>query len=426
MAKENKSGAKVPNLRFPGFEGEWDTRKLGEIMDFKVTNSFSRDNLNYESGTTKNIHYGDIHTKFQTLFDVTNEIVPFINVEIDVSRISNENYCREGDIIFADASEDLNDVGKSIEIINLNGERLLSGLHTLLARPNNGVFHLGFNGYLFKSNFVRTQIQRESQGSKVLSVNVGRISRIDLAFPSIQEQKKIADLLSLIDERIQTQNKIIEGLKSSRDTISKLIFSRKVRFKDDSGHAFPEWNVTKLRNISKIYDGTHQTPDYVADGVQFYSVENVTANQFNNTKYIAAEVYDKENKRIKLEKGDILMTRIGSIGVAKYIDWDVKASFYVSLALFKKSLNVNNEFLYHFIKTDFFQTELWKRTIHVAFPKKINLGEIGECLVKIPCSTEQDKIAKMLSTIESKIEFESELLGKMEFQKKYLLANLFI
>src|SRR5690606_3301308 len=100
-------------LRFPGFEGEWDTRKLGEIMDFKVTNSFSRDNLNYESGTTKNIHYGDIHTKFQTLFDVTNEIVPFINVEIDVSRISNENYCREGDIIFADASEDLNDVGKS-------------------------------------------------------------------------------------------------------------------------------------------------------------------------------------------------------------------------------------------------------------------------------------------------------------------------
>src|SRR5690606_21997351 len=143
-------------------------------MNFKVTNSFSRENLNYQVGTIKNIHYGDIHTKFQTLFNITNEIVPFINDEINVGRISDENYCKEGDIIFADASEDLNDVGKSIEIINVNREKLLSGLHTLLARPKVNIFHLGFNGYLFKSNQVRTQIQKESQGSKVLSINVGR------------------------------------------------------------------------------------------------------------------------------------------------------------------------------------------------------------------------------------------------------------
>ena len=122
-------------------------------MDFKVTNSFSRENLNYEYGTVKNIHYGDIHTKFQTLFDINCESVPFINEEIDISRISDENYCKNGDIIFADASEDLNDVGKSIEIINTNGEKLLSGLHTLLARPKEDIFHLGFSGYLFKPKF---------------------------------------------------------------------------------------------------------------------------------------------------------------------------------------------------------------------------------------------------------------------------------
>ena len=101
--------------------------------------------MNYEIGTVKNIHYGDIHTKFQTLFDIMNETVPFINDEINVVRISDENYCREGDVIFADASEDLNDVGKSIEIINLNGEKLLSGLHTLLGRPKSSVFIKAFN-----------------------------------------------------------------------------------------------------------------------------------------------------------------------------------------------------------------------------------------------------------------------------------------
>src|SRR5690606_13475751 len=152
-------------------------------------------------------------TKFQTLFDITNEIVPFINDEINVGRISDENYCKEGDIIFADASEDLNDVGKSIEVINVNDEKLLSGLHTLLARPKGNIFHLRFNGYLFKSNTVRTQIQKESQGSKVLSINVGRISKIELSFPSVQEQERITALLSLLDQRIQTQNKIIEELK---------------------------------------------------------------------------------------------------------------------------------------------------------------------------------------------------------------------
>ncbi|WP_312285099.1 restriction endonuclease subunit S, partial [Chryseobacterium gleum] len=208
-------------MRFPGFEGEWQTKKLGEIMNFKVTNSFSRDNLNYENGIVKNIHYGDIHTKYQTLFNIANEVTPYINNEINIHRISEDNYCQEGDVIFADASEDLRDVGKSIEVINLNGEKLLSGLHTLLARPQKNIFHLGFNGYLFKSNLVRTQIQKESQGTKVLSINTGRISKIKLSFPNPKEQKKIASFLYLIDQRIATQNKIIEELKLLKNTLSK-------------------------------------------------------------------------------------------------------------------------------------------------------------------------------------------------------------
>ena len=95
----------------------------------------------------KNIHYGDIHTKFQTLFDITKEQVPFVNENVFIGRISEDNYCKEGDIIFADASENLDDVGKSIEIVNLNNEKLLSGLHTLLARPKKNFFYKGFSGY---------------------------------------------------------------------------------------------------------------------------------------------------------------------------------------------------------------------------------------------------------------------------------------
>jgi type I restriction enzyme S subunit len=91
----------VPALRFPEFKGEWESHKMGEVYSFKVTNSFSRENLNYENGTVKNIHYGDIHTKFQTLFDITKENVPFINPDIYIERISTDNYCKEGDLILA-------------------------------------------------------------------------------------------------------------------------------------------------------------------------------------------------------------------------------------------------------------------------------------------------------------------------------------
>lgn len=105
-----------------------------------------------------------------------------------------------------------------------------------------------------------------------------------------------------------------------------------------------------MREVSKIYDGTHQTPKYIKQGIHFYSVEYLTANKFSNTKFIAENVFKKENKRVSLGKGDILMTRIGDIGTARLIDLDVKASFYVSLALIKKmswkinpcSINPNN------------------------------------------------------------------------------------
>src|SRR5690606_19460861 len=193
-------------------------------MDFKVTNSFSRNDLNYDNGTVKNIHYGDIHTKFQTLFDITREMVPYINKNISLDRISDDYYCKEGDIIFADASEDMNDVGKSIEVVHLNNEKLLSGLHTLLARPKQGLFFKGFNGYLFKSKNVRLQIQKEAQGTKVLSISTKRISNIKLSFPSEREQEKITSFLSRLDQRIQTQSKIIEECKLLRNYLISFYF----------------------------------------------------------------------------------------------------------------------------------------------------------------------------------------------------------
>ena len=375
-------------------------------MDFKVTNSFSRENLNYEYGTVKNIHYGDIHTKFQTLFDINCESVPFINEEIDISRISDENYCKNGDIIFADASEDLNDVGKSIEIINTNGEKLLSGLHTLLARPKEDIFHLGFSGYLFKSNSVRTQIQKESQGSKVLSISVGRISKIELSFPSVEEQKKISSFLALLDERIQTQSKIINDLKTLKIATAKKIFSGELRFKDDNGNDFSEWEDKKLGDIS------------------IKKSSNISANTLEenqgNFKIYGANGLLKEIDFYREEKPYIAIVKDGA-GVGRLLLCEGKSSVLGTLDIIKNKEQTDLLFLYYLLETiDFTKFTTGSTIPHIYFK------DYSKEIIGLPSFPEQTKIANFLSSIDSKIDIENQLLQKLEAQKKYLLQNMFV
>lgn len=226
-----QEGEKVPKVRFYEYknDGNWIKETVGDIYNFKVTNSFAREYLNYEDGLVKNIHYGDIHTKFKTLFDITKEDVPFINSHVSIEKIRKESYCIVGDIIFADASEDMNDVGKSFEIVNLNKESLVSGLHTLLARQKEKKLAIGFGGYLFKSNWVRKQIQREAQGAKVLGISATRISNVQILYPkNHKEQQKIASCLSTLDELITAQAEKIEQLKKHKKGLMQGLFPKMI------------------------------------------------------------------------------------------------------------------------------------------------------------------------------------------------------
>ncbi|WP_228429889.1 restriction endonuclease subunit S [Chryseobacterium binzhouense] len=395
----------VPKLRFSEFSDEWENKKLGDLMTFKVTNSYSRDNLNYESGIVKNIHYGDIHTKFQTLFDLEKENVPYINEDISLNRISKDFYCQEGDVIFADASEDLNDVGKSIEITNLNGEKLLSGLHTLLARPQKNNFSKGFLGYLLKSDFVRNQIKREAQGSKVLSINVGRICNIYLSFPSISEQKKISEFLSLLDKRILCSKKIIEQLETLMSNLKDFLFEQQLRFKDEKGNKFPNWQKVKLENIcekqsssisaNKIEDNYGDYPIYSATGI---------LKQIN--------FYEVENDYISIIKD--------GAGVGRLHYCKGKSSVLGTLDIIK-SKNVNLYFLFLILSRINFKKYITGSTIpHIYFKDYKNEK------FKIPSLEEQDEIVNFFRRLDDKINLEKELLAQYENQKKYLLQNLFV
>ncbi|MEP0961031.1 MAG: restriction endonuclease subunit S [Roseobacter sp.] len=192
-------------LRFTKPDGtafpDWEEKRLGEMFYWHKTNSLSREKLNYEDGEAQNIHYGDIHTKFQASFKQAVETVPYISDGALSKDIAEDELCKVGDLVIADASEDYEDIGKAIEIIELTDTPLVAGLHTYIARPKGDVV-TGFSGYLFRCAEMRKQIMTIAQGVSVLGISKTNLEKLLLALPHPDEQQKIADALQAMDAKI--------------------------------------------------------------------------------------------------------------------------------------------------------------------------------------------------------------------------------
>jgi len=216
------------SIRFTDDNGSpypnWEEKKLDEALYFLNTNSLSRRTLNYKGGHARNIHYGDIHTKFPVLLNANTKLLPYINNAIDISKIREDNYCQIGDIVIADASEDYADIGKTLEIIKLPREKLLAGLHTLHLRSKGTKFAIGFLGYLMQSQDVRKQIMRIAQGISVLGISKTNTSKIILNTPHHKEQQKIADFLSAIDDKITAVSSQLHQAKTFKKGLLQQMF----------------------------------------------------------------------------------------------------------------------------------------------------------------------------------------------------------
>ena len=191
-------------------------------MDVYSTNSLSWEQLEYGTKAMMNLHYGLIHVGLPTMVDLTRDNLP--NIKED-NMPKNFELCKEGDVAFADASEDTNEVAKPIEFFDLAGKNIVCGLHTIHGRDNKNKTVIGFKGYAFSSSAFHNQIRRIAQGTKIYSISTKNFSECFIGIPSKVEQTKIATLLRLIDERIATQNKIIEDLKKLKSAIIEKTFN---------------------------------------------------------------------------------------------------------------------------------------------------------------------------------------------------------
>ena len=362
----------------------------------------------------KNIHYGDIHTKFSTLFDITKERVPFISDYQTIERIKSDNYCIEGDIVFADASEDLDDVGKSIEIVNLNNERLLSGLHTLLARQIESKLIVGFGGYLFKSNGIRRAIKKIAHGAKVLGISARRLSGIDICFPTDKlEQQKIADCLSSLEHLITTQSQKLGALEIHKKGLMQQLFPaegesvpglRFLEFRDSL-----EWEEKILKNVCKMQAGkfisaseiyektaTGLFPCFGGNGLRGFTktfTHNGTYSLIGRQGALCGNVKLAVGKFHATEHA-IVVTPFNSINL-----------YWLYYELIRLNLN--------------------QFAIGQAQPG-LSVETLGKLIVKLPeDELEQQKIADCLSSLEELISAQKRKLEVLKIHKKGLMQGLF-
>ena len=311
----------------------------------------------------------------------------------------------------------------SIGYQNVGKDVLVSSLYEIFNTTDE--LDDGFLMNWFKTEQFQKHVRRLSEGGVRQYFYYDKLCMVKFSLPCLEEQQKIADFLSSVDEVITASEEEVANLETQKKAVMKKIFSQEVRFKRTDGSDFPEWEEQPLGTIAGVYDGTHQTPEYVAEGIKFVSVENIS-DLYGSNKYITEDAFMKQYKNNAPQKGDVLMTRIGDIGTAALVSSDEQLAYYVSLALLKPSFVICPNYLVQAIASDFFQSELWIRTLHTAYPQKINKEDIGKCLIQIPCLEEQRLIADFLSNFDEAIAAAKKELELWKGLKKGLLQQMFV
>ena len=381
-------------MRFPEFHGEWEKCKVSDLLDFYSTNSLSWDQLEYGTDNMLNLHYGLIHVGLQTMVDLSKDILPAIKKE---NEPKNFELCKEGDIAFADASEDTNEVAKAIEFYTLEDKAVVCGLHTIHGRDKSNKTVVGYKGYAFSSTAFHHQIRRIAQGTKIYSISAKNFDECYIGIPSKEEQTKIAKLLRLIDERIATQSKLIEKLES----LIKGLAHHCIRdFTNDCEYI-------RLGDISKITTGKLDANAQVENGQ--YPFFTCAERPFNIDSY----AFDTEA---------LLISGNGAnLGYINYYKGKFNA-YQRTYVLDHFSVNI----------------QYVKWALKVLLPQRIAieksssntpyivLSTLADLKIPIPNNSKQNHIANLMMSFEKKLSNQLALSDLYNKQKQYMLRQMFI
>ena len=370
----------VPHLRFPEFSGEWEEHTLSEYLEFK--NGLNPDAKRIGSGLP-----------FISVMDILSEgVINYDNIRGKVNATEKEIECfgvKDGDLLFQRSSETLEDVGRAN--VYMDNRTAIYGGFVIRGRKIGNYDPLFFK-YLLATPLARKRTCRMGAGAQHFNIGQEGLSKISLYFPSIEEQRKIAEFLSLIDERIATQNKIIEKLQSLIRGLA-VTLTTKGNFN------------TAISQCLECHSSTLQESEVLPNGL--YKV-------FGANGLVGYTDVPQMN-------GDaILVIKDGSgVGTVSY----AQGKFSAIGTLNYLTVIDNNDLRYLYFALSVFNFQAYKTGM--AIPH-IYFKDYGKAKIYCPPLAEQKHIANVLDKLESKLLLEQGILASFNWQKRYLLGQMLI
>ncbi len=393
MANKKLKKDNVPNLRFPEFEEECNIRKLGQIAKFSKGKGISKSDIK-ENGNTKCIRYGELYTHYK-------EIIYEIKSSTDVDK-SKLVLSETNDVIIPASGETSIDIATASCV--LKSDVALGGDLNIIKTNNNGVF-LSF----YLNSKKKLEIANLAQGNSVVHLYSSQLASLEISLPQYEEQTKIATFLSIINDRISTQSKIIEDLNVLKTTVSKKFFTQKLRFEDANGESFFEWETKQLGEVLDF----EQPTKYLVSSTEYNESYNVPVLTAGKTFILG---YTNETKGIFEEEKLPVIIFDDFTTASQYVNFRFKAKS-SAMKILKAKKDNNIRFIFEAMQMINYE---------VGGHGRHWISVFSNLEIPYPTLEEQTKIAYFFSTIDSKIDIENSLLKKLEAQKKYLLQNLFV
>jgi type I restriction enzyme S subunit len=397
----------IPKLRFPEFSGWWENNKLGDVGSFFSGGTPLTSKRAYFDGVIPFIRSGEINS------DKTEQFISDEGL-----KKSSAKMVEKGDLIYALYGATSGEVG----ISKINGA---INQAILCIRTNHNTIYLMNYLRFNKDNIINTYLQG-GQGN--LSAEI--IKSLIIPFPSLPEQQKIASFLTAVDDKLQALKKKKSLLEQYKKGIMQKIFSQELRFRDDDGNDFPEWEEKKFSRYIKLYRGSSPRPinKYITksdDGVNWIKIGDMKSVENNLIDQVSEKITTEGALHSrKVEIGELILANSMSFG--KTYQLNISGCIYDGWFVLREyEKYYDKKFLMQLLNSEYLQKQ-YKTLSTGGVVQNISSEIVYSTNLFKPSLTEQSKIANFLSALDEKIHLAQGQIEKMEVWKKGLLQKMFV
>jgi len=393
---------KVPKLRFPGFSGEWEEKRLGEVADVRDGTHDSPKYISegYPLITSKNL--------------CKDGTIDFNNVNLisqqDFDQVNKRSGVDTGDILFGM----IGTIGNPVIVKN----EKFAIKNVALIKKGEFIQNIFCWQYLHSAKIAK-QFHEKNAGGTQKFIALGVIRNLLFQLPTLPEQQKIADFLTTVDSWIQTLESQKKNLEIYKKGMMQKLFSQEIRFKDEDGSDFPNWEEKKLGEVTEINPKVAALPEKFI----YIDLESVENGMLKSENLIELEDAPSRAQR-RLKRGDILFQTVRPYQ-KNNLFFDREGDYVASTGYAQIRTTICKGYIFQLIHTNSFVVKVMKLCTGTSYPA-INSSDLKTIKVSLPSLSEQQKIADFLTSIDELIQAKQTQIDKAKEWKKGLIQQLFI